>query len=238
MARLMLDFDGTVDVTDTGAIVYRFEAVRKTADAAPASARAPSVWAKLERMPPLTGNEGGTNALIIALNTFNLLMSAYAIEQGLTLERLGGLLRQLPERLMPPPGLPIALGVVPLVFSIALFLLPLGRALLRGRKARAIARENGRRAMLREVLEKAGRAPITEGGLERAWRGAAGEEPPPKAVTREVVALGGDVDLEGGSDVRYRFPELDAEAAALEAERAAASEEEARLGPVVYATDE
>ena len=130
------------------------------------------------------------------------------------------------------PGLPIALGVVPFVFSIALFLLPIGRALLRGRRAKAVARENGRRALLREILTNVGRAPITEEELRRAWKGASGEAPSGKQITREVVALGGDVDIEGGANIRYRFPDLEAEASTLEAERAAASEEEARVGRV------
>jgi hypothetical protein len=234
-----LDYDGSVAVSESGGITYHFEALRKTAAATtPQADGAPPVWAKLERLPPLTGNDGGTNALVIALNGFNLIMSLFALSDGLTLARAAGLIRGLPERMMPAPGFPIALGIVPLVFSLLLFLLPIARAIGRRWKARSIARENGRRAMLHEILDKIGHGSITERDLSRAWKSAAGEEPSEKAVTREVVALGGDVDLEGGAAIRYRFPDLEAEASALEAERAAASEEEARVGRVIYATDE
>jgi hypothetical protein len=60
----------------------------------------------------------------------------------------------------------------------------------------------------------------------------------PKQLDRQLVALGGDVAIEPTGETRWRFPDLETEAAAVEAERAAAAEEEARLGDVVYATDE
>ena len=48
----------------------------------------------------------------------------------------------------------------------------------------------------------------------------------------------GDVDTGPEGQVRYRFADLEAEAEALEDERARASETEARLGKVVFASDE
>jgi hypothetical protein len=47
------------------------------------------------------------------------------------------------------------------------------------------------------------------------------------------VALGGDVSLEQ-SPTTWRFAELETEAAAVEAEREAAAESEARLGKIVF----
>jgi hypothetical protein len=239
MARLMLDYDGTVEVTDAGAIVYRFEALRKTAANEPVPPKPSPVWAHLEKLGPLTGNTPGANFLIVALNGFNLVMSMYALSASLTIERVTALVQGVPPWQIPPPSTAVALGVVPFVFSIALFTLPLGRAVYRRVKARRLARENGRRALLREILDKAATsAIITDDSLERAFRGASGLEPDPKRITREVVALGGDVDVTDDGRVRYRFPELEAEAHALEAERDAASEEEARVGRVIFASDE
>jgi hypothetical protein len=238
MSRLMLDYDGSVEVSEEGGITYRFANLRKTA-LSEEKGSPPPVWSRVERLPPLTGNDDGANAIIVGLNGFNLVMSVYALNHGLTLHRLAYLFHGIPERRIPMDGTAIALGIVPLVFSIALFLLPLGRALYRTRKARLIARENGRRAILREILEKVGnRRPVTDVDLTRAWTKAAGEPPPERAITREVVGLGGDVDLEGGAKIRYRFPDLETEAKALEAEREAASEEEARLGKVVFTSDD
>ncbi|AUX45397.1 hypothetical protein SOCE26_068880 [Sorangium cellulosum] len=242
MARLMLDYDGTVDVSEEGGIVYRFEAIRRTAaDVWSSSPPPPPVWSKREELPPLTGNGAGVNALIVALNGFNLLMSLYALEAHLTIDNLGLLARGLPMSALPGGETAVALGVVPLVFSLALFALPLGRALLRPLKRRRLARQNARRAVLRAILTRVGagqrREPITDAVLQRAWQDAAGEAPRSEEITREVAALGGDVDLESGEGIRYRFPDLELEAKAVEAEREAASEEEARAGKVIFSSD-
>ncbi len=239
MSRLMLDYDGSVEVSDEGGIFYRFESIRKTVAQSTEPRPAPA-WARLEKLAPLTGNEAGTNLLIVALNGFNMIMSLYAIANGMTFERIAMLLRGVRfDALHPLPdtGTAIALGVVPLVFSIALFTLPVFRALYRPIKEKRIARANGRRGLLREVLTGIDKRPITDASLQSAWKSAAGEAPDTKEITREVVALGGDVEIQDDGRVRYRFPDLEAEAAALKAEREAASEEEARVGKIVFSSE-
>lgn len=243
MARLMLDYEGDVDVSEDGGIVYRFEKIRKTADDAAASPSAnrepPPAWARLKPLPPLTGNSAGANFAIAALNGFNLLMGAWVIQNGLTIERIAHLFDRVPRHFIEDPGTPIALGVVPLVFSALLFLLPIGRALARPRKARAALEEKGRLAVLREVTDRVRvKEPVTDAALAQVWQGATGEAPPPKRIDRELVALGGDVAIDENGATRWRFADLETEAAAVEAEREAASDAEARLGKVVFATDD
>jgi hypothetical protein len=242
MSRLMLDYEGTVEVAEGGAIVYRFEALRKTADEAEMT-RPRAIWERLQRLVPLTGNELGTNVLIAGLNGFNLIMSWFALTNHLTFAKLAWVFDMAqyhgPRWLAPqapPDGTAIALGVVPLVFSLALFAVPLARMAIRPWKEKRVARENGRRAMLREVIEKVGKDEVTDESLRAAWKQAAGAEPDPKELTREVVALGGDVDYESGK-VRYRFPDFEAEAKALAAEREAAAESEAKLGEVIFTSE-
>ncbi len=258
MARLMLDYEGEVDVSEGGGITYRFEAIRKTAS----DARAPSpppAWAVPRALAPLTGNSTGSNVVIGLLNGFNLLMAVFALDANLTIARIMNIVAmiRLPDDTLPLPydGVPVVLGVIPLVFSLALFLLPLGRALARPAQAATLAKENGRLGLLREILGrvKAG-APLTEAALKDAWERAAGAKPGDKELTRAIVDLGGDVDLredEGGAagpartriaaqdegGVRYRFIDLETETEALEAERATAKDEEAQLGKVAFASD-
>lgn len=235
MARLMLDYDGAVEVSEAGGIVYRFSELRRTvADAADARPR--PVWEKLRELPPLTGNERGANLLVGGLNALNLLMGLFAMQAGLTVSNAALLFQGVPLAELPPGGTAIALGVVPFVFSLVLFTLPLGRALLRPLESRRIARENARRLVLREVLAGARRGGVTPPELEGAWQKATGAPPAPKELTREVVALGGTVDLEADG-VRYRFPDFEAEAEALRAEREAAAEEEARVGKIVFSSE-
>jgi hypothetical protein len=238
MARLMVDYDGDVSVSPEGGITYRFPALRTTADAATPDRAPEPAWTRPPFLPPLTGNGSGTNLLIVALNGFNLLMSLVAIANGFTFETIGALLRHVPPWRMPPWELPIALGVVPLVFSFVLFALPIGRALLRTRRAKRVAQESGRLAVLREVLERvAKKEPVREASLKHVFAKAAGVEPDDRALTRELVRLGGDVDVQADGQVRYRFVDLETEAVALEAEREAASEEERSVGKVVFSSE-
>jgi hypothetical protein len=184
----------------------------------------------------------GTNLLVGLLNAFNLAMGLYALDGNLTLARVVHIFQSDPRHGVPIPmpydGVPIVLGVIPLVFSAALFLLPLGRALLQPLRTKKVAHENGRLGALREILARvgAGRRP-TEAALKQAWTKAAGTEPSSQELTRVVVDLGGDVDIQENGEVRYRFVDLETEAAALEAERAAAEENEARVGRTVFGSD-
>ncbi len=237
MARLMLDYDGDVDVSEDGGIVYRFAAIRKTASEA--AEREPSpAWTRAKPLPPLTGNPAGANFAIAAINGFNLLMGLWGIANDMTLERAIHLFDKVPH-VVADTGTPIVLGVVPLVFSALLFLLPLGRALWRPRAAKAAAEEKGRLAVLHEVLDRVRvKQPVTDARVAEAWKSATGEAAPAKRLDRELVALGGDVAIEESGATKWRFPELETEAAAVEAEREAAAEDEARLGTIVYATDD
>jgi hypothetical protein len=238
MARLMLDYDGDVHVSEDGGITYTFAAIRKTALDGAASAPG-AAWDRKKELPPLTGNDASSNLLVAALNGFNGLMAFWAIGADLTLNKLPFIFGKIPIAMLPWTGTPIVLGIIPLVMSAALFLLPIGRALARPAKARKVERENGRLAVLRAILSRVkAKEPVTDKALVDAWKQATGHEPASKELTREVVALGGDVDLEkSGEDVRYRFVDLETEAQALDEERAEASEEEKKVGKVEFASD-
>ena len=243
MARLMLDHDGSVEVAEQGGIVYRFEAMRRTADAPSRSARSRrNAWDTPATLPPLTGNAGTSNVLIALLNGFNLAGSLVVLAKGLTLSNLFLLLTSHDPRgaplVLPYDGVPLALGLVPFVFSRALFVLPAARALLRGRAEKKVALENARLGILREVLARAPKKEaVPDEALRVAYRVATGVDPTSAEITARVVELGGDVDAGPNSEVRYRFNDLEAEAEALEAERADASTKEASLGPVVFGSD-
>jgi hypothetical protein len=155
----------------------------------------------------------------------------------MTLERVAHLFDRVPH-VIPDTGVPIALGVVPLVFSALLFLLPIGRAVARPFVQSKAQEEKGRLAVLRVVLDKVrGKQKVTDAAVSDAWKGATGQPVEEKKLNRELVALGGSVDIEPDGQTRWRFADLETEAAAVEAEREAAAEEEARLADVVYATD-
>jgi len=176
--------------------------------------------------------------IVSLLNGFNLLMSAWVLNHGMTIQNLLTLFSKHPPVVMPDHSLPIALGVVPLVFSIGLFVAPAARALFRSRTKQVHAQENARLSILREVLAHAPKKEsVSDEALRKAYRVATGVEPSSKEITKRVVDLGGDVDTGPNGEVRYRFADLEAEAEALDEERAHASDEEEKLGRVVFASD-
>jgi hypothetical protein len=236
MSKLMLDYDGDAAVSEEGGIVYRFPEIRKTASEGPQAEPSPA-WARAKPLEPLTGNPFGVNVAIVAINGFNLFMASWVLQNGMTLERAAHLFDRIPRPIV-STGTPIALGVVPLVFSALLFVVPAVRGALRPWKAKAAARERGRLAVLRTVIERIrAKEPVTDQAVAQAWMAATGREPTAKSLNRQLVALGGDIAVEPEGQTRWRFADFETEAAAVEAEREAASDEEARLGKVVFATD-
>ncbi len=236
MAKLMLDYDGDVDVSEEGGIVYRFPEMRKTASDA-RDPEPPAAWTRIKSLDPLTGNSAAVNVGIVALNSFNLLMGLWAVENGMTIERVSHLFDRIPYPIV-DTGVPIVLGVVPLVFSALLFVVPAVRLFARPWRMRKASEERGRLAVLRTVLESVrAKQPVTDRAVAEAWRVAVGTQPQPKRLDRDLVALGGDVAIEPDGQTHWRFADLETEAQAVAAEREAAAEDEARLGDVVYATD-
>ena len=246
MARLMLDHDGSVEVSDAGGIYYVFPEMRRTAgdewNGLPFPARGPlAAWDTPKTVPPLTGNTSGNNLAIAALNAFNLLASLFMIGQGLTLSNillLYATRRQHVPVVLPDDGMPIAFGLVPLLFSILIFLMPAFRALKNKLAEGAVKKENARLQVMKEVLTHASKKElVTDEALRNKVRIATGHEPTSKEITRQVVALGGDVEPGPEGEIRYRFADLEAEAEALEEERAHAPEKEARVGKVVFSSE-
>ena len=241
MARLMLDYEGEVQVSDGGGILYLFPVIRKTAHDKVVE-QPESIWSKQEKLLPLTGNTGGSNFLIAGLNGFNLLMSTVAISGGWTLAKLqwmftaGAQAKHLGFLAPMPEGTPLLLGWIPFWFSLALFMLPLVRWSKRGSEQKKVNHENGRRGLLWAVLNRLTRKGIGETTLKEAWKKSAGVQPGERELTREVVKLGGELEVDDGGHTYYRFRDLEAEASGLESERKLARDEEKEVGKVVYSS--
>jgi hypothetical protein len=236
MARLMLDYEGDVKVSDDGGIFYEFPKLRLTAEERETSAPR-AIWNEQVKAKPTTGNDAGSNWLIALLNGFNLVMSLVALETNLTIDRIIHIFQTWnvwpPVAPLPYDGIPLVLGVIPFVFSALLFALPVWRWATEARRKKTAAEENAKRQVLKTVIESTQQGePVSEGKLKGAWQTATGEEPDLETLRRQVVELGGDVDLESG---KYVFRDLEAEVKALAAERKNAPEEEKKVGEVIFA---
>lgn len=231
IAALMLEYNGEVKVSDFGGITYSFPELRKTTQTTTRTHREPS-WLKKTVLAPLTGNPVGSNILIAGLNGFNLLMSTVAISESWTIEKLSWILRGVPPNMMPQDfGTPLVLGWIPFWFSTVLFVLPVIRLTTRPRAQAKVNRDNGRKGILLSILNKLTGRGIKEPVLEYAWQANAGVKPSTHELTREVVKLGGELELnEQSGETLYRFPALELEVRALEKERAGAKLSEQDVG--------
>jgi hypothetical protein len=241
LLRLLVDYDGEIEVSGSGAIVYRFPSLRTTAQEVEHNEAPAPVWGSRAPLQPLTGNSTGSNLLFILINTFNMAASGWALANDLTIQRVGDLLLRMSEKdptpLPPVDGLPWALGVIPFFFSAALFLLPLARLLRRPKERRRVARENGWRGLLRQILSpRRDRIEFTHPELAKAWESAAGTPPSTSEVEAAVRSAGGEVEIREDGQIVYRFKLLADERAATESERQQASPSEASPGEVVFSS--
>jgi hypothetical protein len=240
LARLMLDYDGEVEVSEDGGITYTFPRLRYTAEGARGVPRR-NVWDELRQLPALTGgNTTGSNVLIAGLNLFNLIAGLVAYAGGFTIEKIIKLIEGVPPELLPQGGTAIALGVVPIFFSLWILAMPIWRAVTRVSERRKVQRENGRRGLLKRVLARLNREKaqdqvhFSEQELEVAFKAVAGREPSRSELRDELLELGADLDTAASDDgiPRWRFVDLEAEVKALADARA--QTEAAELGEVVY----
>jgi hypothetical protein len=217
VSRLLVDYDGEVDVTEAGAIVYRFPDLRPTAGPAalpPAPAMpVPAIWRGKVAAEPFTGNSAGSNAAILGLTAVVAMM--------------GGVGTWL--------GLPFWAAELPLFATLAFLVVPIVRFPFHVSRRSSLADENGRRALLQAVHESACEARgVDEDELAKAWHEAAHASLAPKELRRMLFEMGGDVVVDDLGRATWRFAELEVELRALSDERARADEREREVGTIEF----
>ncbi len=230
IAKLMLDYNGDIQVSEHGAITYSFPDLRRSAESVRVESQKQS-WMNSKALAPFTGNPSGSNILIAGLNGFNLFMSMVAIENHWTLEGLKMIFAGVKPELIAQTGAPLLLGWIPFWFSVVLFALPLIRWVRRSAQEHALKIDNGRRGVLWAVLNRLTGKGIAEPVLVDAWEKNSGSKPSVGELAREVVKLGGDLDVDMNTgQTTYRFKTLELEVRALEQERSKASQTEVEIG--------
>lgn len=241
MAKLMLDHEGDVLVSEEGGIYYEFLEMRKSANQGTLVNTATPIWQHRIPVPPFTGNTFGSNVLIASLNGFNMLMSMVAIANGWTIEKFQYFLtlaqNKVPLELVPqaPEGTPLLLGWVPFIFSTTLFLIPLFRAFGRPKKIKEINNKNGKRGLLKAILTRFSSKGIKEEILREHWADQARAQVDEKEFVREIIRLGGEINTDAIAPA-YRFTAIENEMKALEGARKQASYKESSVGEVIFSS--
>jgi hypothetical protein len=231
MGRLLGAYHGEAAVSPSGELVYAFPELMTSAQAE-GRPRAPDpAWLRLERDLELTGNSTAANAAIAGMNAFTLAAGATA-----------------PWFIFPRLGIGgvaafVGLVLVPVVFSVLFFGIPLLRTLTTRVDNRRRRARNVRRVLLglvyRRTLDDG--APV---GAEEAHAHVAsrlGEQ----GVARQAVEsalhelaseLDADVTTDDRGALRFSFPALRREILAGEVMRRKLRLGERGLGPVVFST--
>lgn len=233
MARLLGAYDGEAVVSPDGELVYAFPGVMKSVEMTQ-SVRAPNpTWRRLEHPRELTGNTGGANATVVAMNTFTLVAAASS-----------------PWFIFPRLGLAgaevfVGLVLVPVVFSSLFFAGPLLRMVGVRLENRRRRKRNVRRVLLGFVYERtlSNRAGV---GLEEAIAFVstrlAKQTVSPADIERAFHALAAefeaDVSVSDEGAVSYRFDSIREQFTASELMRKTLRLDRKRLGPIVYATSD
>ena len=229
MGRITGAYAGEPTVSDQGEIVYAFPEVMSSAHG-PVSAREPNpAWLRLEYPKELTGNDRKSDAVIAAMNGFNLLAGLTA--PWFIFPRLG----------ITGPLAFLGLVAVPTVFSSLFFGIPLVRrwALKRENKKRML--RNVRRLLIGLVYKRS-IGTVTWVSVDDAVRHVSNKlesfDPSPRQIRRELETLAAefdaDVEVDDKGVARYRFPNIRTSFVEGELVRRRLALEKGDIGEIVY----
>jgi hypothetical protein len=217
LTRLLVEYDGEVEVADDGTLLYVFDELLLSAGQETAG---PWGWdfERHERAEPLTGNTPGANAVAGGFAGFNLVASMTVGPAFLSRVAMAGAGWALS---------PLAFFLVfwfPLVFSSIFFAVPAVRWVRSKRRARKRARRQLRRRVFADIWKGEPIDPTRYSGEPRA------------VLERLLVDYDGDVHTDDNGKVWYGFPRL------LEERRAVATAREKAappaLGRVIFSSDD
>ena len=233
MASYLTRFKGEATITEDGVLAADFHRMLASGGADMKAGTVELFWDEYEAPYEMTGNSGGRNAVIIGMNAFNLLFSAVmAFSPGLR-TALGS---SLGEAGLGGGVLLTLLGIIPLLFSMLFFAVPLLRLLPTRRREAHRRRRNEHRRVLRHVFARRGAATsLAEYAADvRADQAHTLDEETLRRILEDLLSrYGGRSDLAEDGTVLYVFDRIAHEtdaAARLRAER----EERFALGDVIF----
>jgi hypothetical protein len=225
LTRLMVDYDGEVEIADDGTLIYVFkDLLVSTGEKGGFWSWA---WDQPEPKTSLTGNTGAANGVVIGFTAFNLIASLTVGPAFLARFHLAG-----------NPVLGFFVTLFPLIFSALFFAVPGARALVERRRARKKLKRKIRRELLREVWGKPAQPidpiAIAELVAERTGTPVADVR---ASLERMLPELDGDVETDAEGRLRYTFPRLAEEQQAVSKARLAAGKTPA-LGPITFTSED
>jgi hypothetical protein len=202
LCKLAARHGGDVFVHGT-AVLYRFPRLMGGVPRLIFPGRAPlPVWERTRLPDAITGNRPSIDRWLLVANLFILIAGATTA------------FCTLAASVWQP-----ALAILFFALGVAAVAMPVMRLVRRGAHLAEVAAENGRRALVRAVLQRRLGSTLGAHSLSHVWVAAAGHVVSQSRLLDEVAALGGEPDVDAQARVHFRFPDLDHEARALTALR-------------------
>jgi hypothetical protein len=264
MNRLLLEQEGEPSVTDEGTLIYLFPSLLRSGRESIEAAGKSPLMNPQRRMPvPFNSNEAKTNRWITFFNGFNVLFSSYFLYFAVTnpqpvMEIVRGVQRLhvdfvylyhfltgLLSSLNIEPAVMIifiALGIVPLAFSVFFFLIPSALKSRNEKNNDTIRRENIRKSVYFHVLSN------PDGVEAREIRSTQAEDSLERSGSRDQLVAdildelaafkAGLIEEKEDGTYIYRFPDLERELKDVEVYRRSLDLKQFELGETVFDSGE
>ncbi len=241
MGRLLGSYAGEPAVSPDGELVYTFPELMTSAHGA-VKAREPNpAWMRMEYPLELTGNDKKHDAVIIGMNGFTLVAAATA--PGFIIPQVSSYYPSL-AWLAGTAGF-WGLVIIPVVFSVLFFSIPLLRVLGVRRENRAREARNVRRLVLglvyREALAGGGSITV-EAATKHVQAKIKDRTVDPSEVEAALHQLAAEFDADvssgeaGAGSLRFSFPAIRKQFLASETIRRQLKLEDSKIGPAVYSS--
>ena len=153
LARYTAEFDGDAEILENGTLVYVFPDVMKSMKSGKRARMPKPAWDTLEAPRKLSGNSGGGNAMVIGLTLFNLIM-AWACTSIIPTILAGDAAKTGQTVPVMSDSTFLWLGLIPLVFSILIFAVPLCRIPGNIKENRRRRKEAVRKSLLSAIFDE------------------------------------------------------------------------------------
>jgi hypothetical protein len=256
--RYLLEFEGEPRVTDDGTIIFAFPELLRTTESEQKSFGSVSLSSPIEKSPvPFSANKKRTNGWIGFFNAFNLLFGSVFLFFPLTpgMSFVVGIGPESQGRTdfltflyyityhglqslgvaNPVPLISIALGIVPVAFSVLFFLIPLLRKIRLDRQNQTIQEENLKKRIYAHIL-------ANPSHVDPRNIGPDGAESTPKRydrvrdrIVRRFAALKSAEPVQQADGAfAYRFTELERELADVEEYRKKVDLKSFEVGKTIF----
>ena len=246
LARYTAEFDGDAQILENGTLVYVFPDVMKSMKS---GARAPMpapAWKTLEEPRKFTGNSGGGNAMVVGLNLFNLIMAylcTAVIPTMLAAEaaQTGETINYMTDSTF------LWLGLIPLIFSILIFAVPLLRIPSHIMENRRRRKEAVRKSMLSAIFDGNGNATTklprsravidTNKAIRASYTQDVTIDEFNDAMTTLSDELGGDFVPNSTEETSISFPDMELRLKEASQKRQQLDLKSQKVGRVVFSTN-